>query len=328
MSILGTPAIMRTVLTLLLAAAATVAPAVPLRAQEATTNHMGGAPPSLQPERAGYVEANGVNYYYQIYGEGEPLLLLHGGLGSIEMFTPILPMLTNSRRVIAVDLHGHGRTRLGDRNIDLVDMGDDMAVILDELGYEQVDALGYSLGGGVAFRLAVQHPEKVRRLALVSAGYSQDGFHPEMLPQQAQVGAAMAEAMRDTPMYQSYAAIAPDPGEFPELLDRMGELMRKPYNWEEDVKKLKMPVMLVYGDSDMYRPEHIVSFYKLLGGGLRDAGWMREHMSQNRLAILPDLTHYDIFLAPELFQTVVPFLNGESHSGSWKEQVEQMSRQD
>ena len=124
----------------------------------------------------------------------------------------------------------------------------------------------------------------------------------------------MAEQMKGTPMYQSYVAVAPDPAEFPKLLDAMGELMRTPYNWAEDVKKLKMPVMLVYGDSDMFRPEHIVEFYQLLGGGLKDAGWQREHMSKNRLAILPDLTHYEMFLAPALIETVLPFLDGKSGS--------------
>jgi len=273
------------------------------------------------PARSGHVAANGVNYYYEIHGKGEPLLLLHGGLGSIELFEPGLPALAKSRRVIAVDLHGHGRTELGERAISLVDMGDDMAVILKSLGVGQVDVLGYSLGGGVAFRLAVQHPAMVRRLAMVSAGFAQDGFYPEMLPMQAQVGAAMAEHMKDTPMYKSYMAVAPKPQDFPRLLDRMGEYMRKPYDWSEDVKKLQMPVMLVYGDSDMYRPEHIVRFYQLLGGGLKDAGWQREHMSRNRLAILPDQTHYDIFLAPALVPTVLPFLDGKSGKASWAEQV-------
>ena len=284
---------------------------------DATTN-------ATSPRSAtnGRVEANGVHYYYEIHGAGEPLLLLHGGLGSIDMFEPLLPALPEGRQVIAVDLHGHGRTPLGDRKIDLPDMGDDMAELLDKLGMEQVDVLGYSLGGGVAFRLAVQHPSRVRRLVLVSTAYAQDGFYPEMLPMQAQVGAAMAEAMKDTPMYQSYAAIAPDPEEFPKLLDQMGEWMRKPYDWEQDVKKLTMPVMLVYGDSDMFRPEHIVRFYQLLGGGLRDAGWMRENMSQNRLAILPDVTHYEMAVAPALVATVLPFLNAKSGERTWAEQEE------
>jgi pimeloyl-ACP methyl ester carboxylesterase len=263
------------------------------------------------------VPANGVNYYYEIHGPGEPLLLLHGGLGSIDMFEPGLPVLAKTRQVIAVDLHGHGRTTLGDRPISLPDMGDDMAVLVKQLGYDSVDVFGYSLGGGVALRFAVQHPQAVRRLAIMSAVFAQDGFYPEMLPQQAQVSGAMADAMKETPMYRSYMAVAPRPQDFPRLLDGMGEWMRTPYDWSDDVKKLEGPVMLVYADADMIRPEHIVRFYQLLGGGLRDAGWQREHMSPNRLAILPGYTHYDLFLAPELPATVLSFLNGESRSPSW-----------
>ena len=273
------------------------------------------------PSKTGRVMANGVNYYYEIHGKGEPLLLLHGGLGSIDMFRPVLPALAKDRQVIAVDLHGHGRTGLGDRAINLIDIGNDLAVVLKQLGYSTVDVLGYSLGGGAAFRLAVQHPQNVRRLAMVSAGYAQDGFHPEMLPQQAAVSAAIADAMKETPMYISYKAVAPNPAEFPKLLDRMGEYMRKPYNWSEDVKKLGMPVMIVFGDSDMYRPEHVVSFYKLLGGGLKDAGWQRENMSKNRLAILPNLTHYEMFMSPHLVTTVIPFLNGDDKPPSWAAQT-------
>jgi len=216
-----------------------------------------------------------------------------------------------------VDLHGH--TPLGSRSIDLVDIGNDLGVLLKRLGYGQVDVLGYSFGGGAAFRLAVQHPEAVRRLALVSAGYSHDAFYPELRAQQVQVGAAMAEAMKGTPMYQSYVAVAPHPEDFPKLLDQMGSLMRKPYDWSADVATLKIPVMLVFGDSDMYRPEHVVKFYQLLGGGLKDAGWMRESISQNRLAIIPNRTHYDILFAPELATTVLPFLNGETRVKSWAE---------
>ncbi len=273
------------------------------------------------PTKKGYLPANGLSYYYEIHGQGEPLLLLHGGLGSIEMFGPVLTKLAATRQVIAVDLHGHGRTRLGDRKMSIIDMGDDMAAIIEQLGYKQVDAMGYSLGAGVVFRLAVQHPGRVRRIALVSAGFSSDGFYPELKPLQAQVSSAALPYMKDTPMYKGYVAIAPDANEFPKLLDRIGELMREDYNWAEDVKKLKMPVMLVCGDSDMFRLDHEVEFYKLLGGGLKDAGWQREHQSQNRLAILPDVTHYDMFLAPALVPTVLPFLDGKKGSQSWAEQV-------
>lgn len=307
--------------TTLLALLATAAAALAAPAEAAEDGPATMETP-IAPKQTGHVPANGVDYYYAIYGEGEPLLLLHGGLGLTEMFGPNLAALAEGREVIGVDLHGHGRTQLGDRPIDLKDIGDDLANVLDALGYGAVDVLGYSFGGGAAIRLAVQHPDKVRRLAIVSAGFAQDAFFPEMLPMQAAVGAGMAEMMKETPMYQSYAAVAPDVSEFPKLLDAMGTWMRNPYDWAEDVKSLEMPVMLVYGDSDMIRPEHIVEFYQLLGGGLKDAGWMREHMSQNRLAILPDLTHYEVFASPRFAATVLPFLNGESGAKSWAEQVE------
>lgn len=272
--------------------------------------------------KSGHVEANGLEYYYEIHGQGEPLLLLHGGLGHSGMFGPVLPLLAATRQVIAVDLHGHGRTSLGARPISLIDMGDDLDTIVRQLGYAKLDVLGYSLGAGVAFRFAVQHGERVRRLVLVSAGFATEGFHPEMLPMQAQIGAGMADLMKGTPMYQSYVAVAPDPREFPRLLDRMGDFMRQSYDWSDDVKKLSMPVMLIYGDGDMFRLEHVVRFYQLLGGGLRDAGWMREHLSPNRLAILPDLTHYEIFLAPAMATAALSFLDGRSGTQSWAEQVQ------
>jgi pimeloyl-ACP methyl ester carboxylesterase len=279
------------------------------------------APAPAATKKTGHAEVNGLRYYYEIHGEGEPLLVLHGGLGSIDMFGPILPELAKGHQVIAVDLHGHGRTALGDRKISLVDIADDLAGVLDHLGVKQVDAFGYSFGGGAALRLAVQHPDKVRKLVVASAPFAREGFYPEMLPQQAAVGAGMAEMMKETPMYRSYVAVAPKPDDFPRLLDAMGELMRTPYDWADDVKTLKMPVLLVYGDSDMIRLDHVVEFYNLLGGGLKDAGWQREHMAKNRLAIIPDLTHYEVFMSPLLVPTVLDFVDGKSNQPTWSDQV-------
>ena len=270
--------------------------------------------PVAKPDTSGYVAANGINYWFEIRGKGEPLVLLHGGLFTTELFGPVLTKLAESHRVIGVHLQGHGRTALGDRKINLVDIGRDLAVVVQKLGLKQVDVMGYSFGGGAAFQLAVQNPSLVRRLVLVSTPYAQNGFFAEMLPQQAAVSAAAADMMKGTPMYQSYVAVAPRPQDFPKLLDAMGEYMRQPYDWSASVKQLTMPTMLVYGDADMIRPEHIVSFYHLLGGGLKDAGWTREHMPKNRLAILPDLTHYEIGAAPILATTVLPFLNDESRA--------------
>ncbi|WP_117193830.1 alpha/beta fold hydrolase [Rhizobium terrae] len=274
-----------------------------------------------EPVRKGRVEAGGISYYYEIRGKGDPLLLLHGGLGSIDMFQPILPALTEHRQVIGVDLQGHGRTPLGKRPISIEAMGADMGKLVSELGYAQVDVLGYSMGGGVALQMAAQAPGKVRRLVIASAPYARNGFFPEMIPQQEAVGAGLADMMKDTPMFLSYKAVAPDVSEFPRLLDAMGDLMRRDYDFSDAVGKLKMPVMLVFGDSDMIRPEHIVEFYQKLGGGLKDAGWMRENMAGNRLAILPDLTHYEAFAAPALVTTVLPFLDGRSNAPNWAGQV-------
>lgn len=271
--------------------------------------------------KSGRLAINGVDYYYELHGRGEPLLLLHGGLGSIDMFGPVLPKLAESRLVIAVDLQGHGRTPLGTRPFRIESIGDDMAALTKRLGHEKVDVLGYSLGGGVALRMALQRPQAVRRLVVVSAGFSDDGFYPDVRAQQVTVSGKLAPMMKDTPMYKSYAAVAPKVADFPRLLDALGDFMRSKYDWSAEIPKLKMPVMLVYGDADMFRPEHEIKFYQLLGGGLKDAGWGRETMPQNRLAILPDLTHYEMFAAPRLATTVLPFLNGQTDARSWAEQV-------
>ncbi|MBX4871219.1 alpha/beta fold hydrolase [Rhizobium bangladeshense] len=289
---------------------------------------VGGATPVVEDHkiiapivRKGRVPVNGIDYYYEIRGEGEPLLLLHGGLGQIEMFKPVMPVFTDHRQVIAVDLQGHGRTPLGDRPIELPAIGADLAVLVKQLGYDKLDVFGYSFGGGVALHMAANAPDQVRRLVILSAPYAQNGFFPEMLPQQAAVGAGMAEMMKDTPMFLSYKAVAPDVSEFPKLLDAMGALMREPHEYGDAVAKLTMPVMLMYGDADMIRPEHIVDFYQKLGGGLRDAGWMRENMSKNRLAILPDLTHYETFASPLMANMAMTFLDGGGKAPNWAEQL-------
>jgi pimeloyl-ACP methyl ester carboxylesterase len=293
---------------LLAAALATIS--IPLVAQAA--DEKAGTPTrsseQIKAVRNGYVVANGLKYHYRIYGKGEPLVLLHGGLAHSQMFGPVLAALAKHRQVIGLDLHGHGRTALGDRPIRFKDMGDDVATVASSLGYKKVDVLGYSLGGGVALRLAAQHPQLVRRLVIVSAPYAQNGWHSEMLPLHASVNATMAEEMKGSPLHLAYTAVAPRPQDFPRLLDQLGNLMRESYDWSEDVKKLRMPTMLVYGDADMVRPDHMVQFYKLLGGGLRDAGWQREHMSINRFAVIPNMTHYEFMSSTTLATAVLPFL--------------------
>src|SRR6266853_1322247 len=177
-----------------------------------------------------YADVNGINLYYETHGNGRPLVLLHGGLGSGEMFGPVLPLLAERHQVVTVDLQGHGRTADIDRPIDVRLMADDIAALIDHLDLEQPDLVGYSLGGGVALHTAAKYPAKVRRLVAVSANIRPDAIYAEMRAQQGQVNAAAVEFMKDTPMYQLYQRVAPRPQDFPRLLDKIGEAMSKDFD--------------------------------------------------------------------------------------------------
>ncbi len=259
--------------------------------------------------KTGYALVNGLNLYYESHGTGEPLILLHGGLGATEMFGEVLPLLSKTRRVIAVDLQAHGRTADIDRPMTFEAMADDIAALMKHLEIERADVMGYSLGGGVALRIAVRHPDMVRKLVLVSIAFKLDGWYPEIVSGMAHVGAGSAEAMKQTPMYQLYARIAPKPADWPVLLTKIGELLRMDYDWSKDVAAIKAPTLLVFGDADAVRTAHAVQFFELLGGGKKDGGWDGSGMSNARLAILPGLTHYNIFSSPALASTVTPFLD-------------------
>ena len=259
--------------------------------------------------KTGYAPVNGLRLYYEIHGAGEPLILLHGGLGATEMFGRILPLLSSTRRVIAVDLQAHGRTADIDRPLTFEAMAGDIAALIRYLGIDKAGVMGYSLGGGVALRIAVQHPGVVKKLVLVSTAFERDGWYPEIVAGMARVGAGSAEPMKQTPMYQLYARIAPKPADWPVLLTKIGELLGKDYDWSKDVAAIKAPTMLVFGDADAVRTAHAVRFFELLGGGQKDGGWDGSGMSNARLAILPGLTHYNIFSSPALASAVTPFLD-------------------
>ena len=257
-----------------------------------------------------YAEVNGINLYYETHGSGRPLILLHGGLGSGEMFGPVLPALAERHQVITVDLQGHGRTADIDRPIDVRLMAGDIAALIDHLELARPDVVGYSLGGGVALQTAAQYPAKVRRLVAVSANIRPEAIYPEMRAQQGQVNAAAVEFMKDTPMYQLYQRVAPRPEDFPRLLTKIGESMSKGYDFTEEVRGLKVPTLIVAGDADMAPPSHYVEVFNLLDGGLRDGGWMGEGRPKggHALAILPGLTHYNIFSSPLFAAATLAFL--------------------
>ncbi len=260
-----------------------------------------------------YAEVNGLNVYYEVHGTGRPLVLLHGGLGSGEMFGPVLDALAERYQVILPDLQGHGRTADIDRPLDVRSMGDDVAALIEHLGLREPHVVGYSLGGGVAFQVAVRHPEKVGRLVMVSANVWRDAVYPELLEQQGQMSGAAAPFMTDTPMYELYQRVAPRPEDFPKLLDKIGEALAKDFDFSDEVRGLQVPTLVVAGDADMAPPSHYVEVFKLLDGGLRDGGWMGEGRPKggHALAILPGLTHYDIFRSPLFAAVTLAFLDQE-----------------
>jgi pimeloyl-ACP methyl ester carboxylesterase len=258
-----------------------------------------------------YAEVNGIKLHFETHGAGRPLILLHGGLGSGEMFGPVIPQLAERHQVIAADLQGHGRTADIDRPIDVQLMADDIAALIDYLGLDRPDLVGYSLGGGVALHTAAKYPTRVGRLVVVSANIRPDAIYPEVRAQQGQVSAAAAEFMKDTPMYQLYQRVAPRPGDFPRLLDKIGESMSKDFDFTEEVRSLQVPTLIVAADADMAPPSHYVEVFNLLGGGLRDGGWTGEGRPEggHALAILPGLTHYNIFSSPLFAATTLAFLD-------------------
>jgi pimeloyl-ACP methyl ester carboxylesterase len=256
-----------------------------------------------------YADVNGINIYYEIHGLGRPLILLHGGLGAIEMFGPNLPALAKGRQVIAVDLQGHGRTADIDRPLSVELMADDIAALITHLKLERPDVMGYSLGGGVALQTEIRHPELVGKLVVVSTPFRRNGFYPDILTQQAQVSAAAAEPMKQTPMYQLYSSIAPKPEDWPRLLGKIGDAMKKDFDFSNQVAGIKATTLIVAADADIFPPAHAVELFGLLGGGQRDPGWDGSGRPKSRLAILPGLTHYNIFSDPALAATVIPFLD-------------------
>ncbi|GGK81404.1 alpha/beta fold hydrolase [Mangrovihabitans endophyticus] len=252
-----------------------------------------------------YANVNGIELYYETHGAGRPLVLLHGGLGSGEMFAPILPTLAADRQVVLPDLQGHGRTADIERPLDVRVMGDDIAALIDHLGLDRPDVVGYSLGGAVAMQVAFHHPDRVGRLVAASAGIRRDAAYPDILEQQGQVNAGAAEFMKATPMYELYQRVAPRPEDFPRLLDKIGEALAQDFDFTDQVRSLTVPTMIVAGDADMCPPSHFVEAFQLLDGGLRDGGWQGEGRPTggHALAILPGLTHYNLAISP-LFAAV------------------------
>lgn len=256
-----------------------------------------------------YADVNGLKMYYEIHGRGKPLVLLHGGLGTIGMFEQILPALAETRQVIAVELQGHGHTADINRPLSFEQMADDLAVLIKQLGFDHANLFGYSLGGGVALQTAIRHPKVVRKLVVLSAVCKSDGWYPEVRAGMRSINAEVAKGWVGSPMHQAYVSVAPNPEGWPTLATKVGQLVGQDYDWSKDVSAIQAPTMIVVGDADAVRTAHAVEFFELLGGGKKDAGWDGSGMSNARLAILPATTHYNIIFSPMLASIVTLFLD-------------------
>ena len=251
-----------------------------------------------------FAPVNGLKLYYELYGGGEPLVMLHGGVGASEMFGPNLLAFAENRQVIAVHLQGHGRTADIDRPLSYELMADDISALLKYLKIGQADILGYSLGGGVALQTAIRHPEMVRKLVIISTPARREGWYPEVLEGFDQMGPEAARYMKQSPLYQLYPEV-----EWAKLFAKIGELQRQDYDWSREAAAIRLPMLIAYADADAVRLAYIMEFFTLLGGGQQDAGLDGSLRPAVQLAILPGVSHYDIALSPSLAPVIRPFLD-------------------
>ena len=253
-----------------------------------------------------YADINGLHLYYEVHGEGQPIILLHGGVSASEVFGQVLPELAKTRKVLAVHLQGHGHTKDINRALRFEFMADDIAALLAYLKIPKADVLGYSLGGGVALQTIIRHPAVVNRLVVISAAMKHDGSFPEVNAAFDQMNAhasQIAPNIKGSPLGQMYPEV-----NWESLLRKIAEMESRDFDWSEAIKQIKSPTMLVFADSDSVRPEHIVAFYKALGGGQRDAGLDGSLRSQARLGIVPGATHYNILSSTIVSEMVSGFL--------------------
>jgi pimeloyl-ACP methyl ester carboxylesterase len=275
-------------------ATAVLTAAVPVQAKET---------PAMP--NANFADVNGQHIFYSVHGAGTPLILLHGGINP-DSFGDNLAELARGRQVIAVHLQAHGRTPDTDRPLRSESMGDDVAALIGHLDLGKADVMGYSLGAGVALQAAIRHPDAIDRLVIVSAAMMQDGFYPEGVAAFRQLEANAATygpGVKASPLGQAYPDV-----DWTKLFSKVGDLTKRPFDWSPDVAKLQARTLLVFADADAIRPEHMVEFWKALGGGQRDAGIDGSLRPENQFAIVPNTTHYTLAADPMLPEIVERFL--------------------
>ena len=255
-----------------------------------------------QKPTTGYAPVNGLKMYYEIHGSGEPVVMLHGAFMAISGdWADWVNELAKTRKVIAVEMQGHGRTADIDRDISYENLSDDVAALLDYLKIERADIIGYSLGAGVAMETAIRHPDKVRKVVSISGVFRRDGWVKEGVDAISQI---TAEAFKGTPIEAEYKRLNPKPDDFAKFVRHVVAYNSQPYDFGADkFKATKAPMFFIHGDADGVRLDHIAEMYRLKGGDLH--GDMRPH-PESRLAILPNTTHVTLMSRMAI---IVPMIN-------------------
>src|SRR5688572_25859457 len=263
---------------------------------------LSGVVSAQQKPTTGYAPVNGLKMYYEVHGSGDPMVLLHGSFMTItNNWSGWVGELAKTRKVIAVEMQGHGRTADIKRAFSYENLADDVAALLDHLRIPRADLIGYSMGGGVALQCAIRHPKKVRKVVSISAVFRHDGWVKEALDVFPQL---TAETFKGSPIETEYKKLSPTPDEFPNFVKRVIAMDLKAYDFGADkLKATKAPMFFIHGDADGVRLEHISEMFRLKGDEI--FGDMRLR-SASRLAILPNTTHITLM---ERMPAIVPMVN-------------------
>jgi len=270
---------------------------------------------SQQENTGKYVDVNGMKMYYEVSGEGDPLIVLHGAHMNIRTMGKIIHMLAETHEVYALEFQGHGHTADIDRPITYQNLADDVAAFMDVVGLKKADVFGYSMGAIAGLQLAIRHPEKVNKLISASGAYDVEGWQPvyrDFIPQMS------VEMFLSMPFFAETYKQSANPDGYVAFLKKMIALEHEPMAWGEDVKALKTPVLIIAGDADVATLEHTVALFRLLGGGVM--GDMGNPLPESRLAILPATSHTAVITQPDLLIAFIePFLKGEAPKGFFEE---------
>jgi pimeloyl-ACP methyl ester carboxylesterase len=246
----------------------------------------------LKPANSGYAPAGGINVYYEVYGQGTPVVLLHGAFYTIELnWSQLIPELAKTRKVIAIEMQGHGHTPYSDRKLSFPTLASDVKGVMDYLKIDSADIVGYSMGGSVAYEFAIQYPSRLRKLVIISSTYKSSGWLPQVTNAFKQF---KPEFFTNTPMHTAYDAVAPDKSKWTPYLEQMIAFAAEPFDFgDSNIARITAPVLIISGDNDGLDKIQLAKTYELLGGGV--AADM-EPMPKSHLAIVPSQTHVRLMM--------------------------------